>query len=269
MKFIDKLDKACETNNSLLCVGLDIDLGKLPVTILNSDDPIFTFNKKIIDATASLVCAYKPNIAFYEKYGIYGLQSLIKTIEYIPQNIPVILDAKRSDVGHSAAAYAKAIFEVYKADATTVNPYLGHDSIEPFLEYQEKGIFILCATSNPGFKDLQAWGGEEPLYQHVAKLVMEWDQYKNSGLVVGATNPDELAKIRGLVGDMPILLPGVGAQGGNLETSIKNGATAKGLRLIVNVSRSILYAALGEDFEKAAAAAAISMNEQINANRRK
>lgn len=269
MKFIEKLDKATETNNSLLCVGLDIDLNKLPVTILNSEDPIYTFNKKIIDATADLACAYKPNIAFYERYGIYGLQSLIKTIEYIPKNIPVILDAKRGDIGHTAAAYAKAVFEVYKADATTVSPYLGHDSIEPFLEYQDKGIFVLCATSNPGFKDIQNWGTEEKLYRHVAHLVIEWDKYKNCGLVIGATNPEELSGIRQMSQDMPILLPGVGAQGGNLEACVKYGINAKGNRLIINVSRSILYAAMGEHFEDAARSAAQKIRDQINLNRNK
>ena len=155
MTFLEKLDAAVKKNNSLLCIGLDIDLKKIPASLLNKGDPIFDFNKAIIDATKDLVCAYKPNIAFYEMYGVYGMQALIKTIEYATDHIPIILDAKRSDIGHTASAYAKAIFDIYKADATTVNPYLGGDSLEPFLEYTDKGIFVLCLTSNPGSKDFQ------------------------------------------------------------------------------------------------------------------
>lgn len=241
MKFVDKLDQATKNNHSLLCIGLDIDLARIPANFLNTEDPIFLFNKKIIESTKELVCAYKPNIAFYEMYGIYGLTSLIKTIEFIHETceVPAILDAKRGDVGHSSAAYAKSIFQVYKADATTVNPYLGHDSIEPFLEYQEKGVFVLCLTSNVGFKDFQIVGTEEPLYKSVAKHVKEWNHYGNCGLVVGATKPEELKEIREIVGDMPILIPGVGTQGGDLEASVKYG----GKRAIINASRSIIYAA--------------------------
>jgi len=239
MRFVDQLDQAAQKNKSLLCVGLDVDLSRIPPKFLNSDDPIFLFNQEIIKTTQDLVCAYKPNTAFYEMYGIYGISSLTKTIEFIHSlNLPVILDAKRGDVGHSSTAYAKAIFEVFKADATTVNPYLGHDSVEPFLNYHEKGIFVLCLTSNIGFKDFQAVG-EEPLYISVARHVKEWNHYGNCGLVVGATKPEELKKIHELVGDMPILIPGVGAQGGDLEASVKYG----GKHPIINASRSILYAA--------------------------
>ena len=188
MKFTEKLDAAVRKNNSLLCIGLDIDLKKIPSSLLNKGDTIFDFNKAIIDATKDLVCAYKPNIAFYEMYGIYGMQALIKTIEYASDDIPIILDAKRGDVGHTASAYAKAIFEIYKADATTINPYMGFDSIEPFIEYKDKGIFILCLTSNPGHKDFQVLGKEEPLYRTVAKNVKKWDVSENCGLVVGATD---------------------------------------------------------------------------------
>ncbi|MGB9613043.1 MAG: orotidine-5'-phosphate decarboxylase [Candidatus Margulisiibacteriota bacterium] len=244
MKFVDQLDLAVEKNNSLLCIGLDVDLSRIPSPLLNSDDPIFIFNQEIIKQTKDLVCAYKPNIAFYEMYGIYGLTALTKTIEFIHNQteIPVILDAKRADVGHSSAAYAKSIFQVFKADATTVNPYLGHDSIEPFLEYQEKGIFVLCLTSNIGFKDFQIAGADEPLYISVAKHVKEWNHYGNCGLVVGATKPEELKEIRSLVKDMPILIPGIGAQGGDLPDSVKFGTNKKGTRAIINASRSIIYA---------------------------
>lgn len=239
MRFVDQLDSAVKKNHSLLCIGLDTDLTRIPARFLRSEDPIFFFNREIVDSTKDLVCAFKPNSAFYEMYGIYGLSSLIKTVEYVHSHgLPVILDSKRGDVGHSSTAYAKSIFEVFKADATTVNPYLGHDSVEPFLNYQEKGVFILCLTSNTGFKDFQAAGTEEPLYRSVARHVKEWNHYGNCGLVVGATKPEELKEIRELVGDMPILIPGVGAQGGDLEASVKYG----GKRAIINASRSILYA---------------------------
>jgi len=240
MKFVEQLDRAVEKNNSLLCVGLDIDLSRIPPQYLNSEDPIFLFNREIIEATKDYVCAFKPNIAFYEMYGVYGISSLIKTIDHIHSvGLPVILDAKRGDVGHSSNAYAKAIFEVFKADATTVNPYMGHDSVRPFIDYYEKGIFILCLTSNIGFKDFQIVGAEEPLYKSVAKHVKEWNHYGNCGLVVGATKPEELKEIHELVPDMPILIPGVGAQGGDLESSVKYG----GKRAVINASRSIVYAA--------------------------
>lgn len=265
MKFLDKLDKSSQQNNSLLCIGLDIDLGKIPQTVLNKEDPIYIFNHEIVNATKDLVCAYKPNIAFYEMYGMYGLSSLIKTIEFIQStNIPVILDAKRGDVGHSSAAYAKSIFQVYKADATTVNPYLGHDSIEPFIEYQEKGIFVLCLTSNVGFKDFQSAGTEEPLYKSVAKQVKEWNHYGNCGLVVGATKPEELKEIRELVLDMPILIPGIGAQGGEIEPSVKYGVDEKGGRAIIAASRSIIYASREDNFAEAAREAAKKLRDEIN-----
>jgi orotidine 5'-phosphate decarboxylase subfamily 2 len=240
LSFLEKLDQAVKKNNSLLCLGLDIDLSRIPDNFHKGDDPIFLFNREIVDATKDLVCAFKPNMAFYEMYGVYGLSSLIRTIEYIQAtDIPVILDAKRGDVGHSSTAYAKAIFQVFKADATTVNPYMGHDSIEPFIEYQEKGVFVLCLTSNSGFNDFQVAGADEPLYKSVARHVKEWDHYGNCGLVVGATKPEQLKEIHEMVPDMPLLIPGIGAQGGDLEASVKFG----GKRAILNASRSILYAA--------------------------
>lgn len=270
MRFIEKLDNACRINKSLLCVGLDIDLAKIPPHLLNSDDPIFTFNKAIIDATNDLVCAYKPNIAFFERYGIYGLESLIRTIEYVPKNIPVILDAKRGDIGTSSMAYAKAVFEVYKADAVTVNPYMGQDSIEPFMEYQEKGIFVLALTSNVGSLDFQALKNQEsePLYISVVKKAVEWDQYKNLGLVVGATNAQHLKDIRKIAPDMPILIPGIGTQGGNLEASVKNGVNPDNLRAIINASRSIIYAGKDQGFAKDCRDAAQKLRDEINRHRK-
>jgi len=219
MKFSDKLSTASKKNDSLLCVGLDPDMEKIPSFLRGADDPIFEFNKRIIDATKDLVIAYKPNLAFYEAMGLEGLKSLMKTMEYIPEDIPIIGDAKRGDVGHSAGAYARAMFDVLDFDAVTVNPYLGTDSIAPFLDYGDKGVFVLCRTSNPSAKEFQDVGSK-PLYQLVAESVVKWNVHKNCGLVVGATYPGELKKIRELVGeDMWILIPGIGAQGGDLNGS--------------------------------------------------
>jgi orotidine-5'-phosphate decarboxylase len=267
MNFYEKLDTASQKNNSLLCIGLDVDLKKMPASLLNKSDPIFDFNKSIIDSTKDLVCAYKPNIAFYEMYGIYGLQALIKTIEYASDDIPIILDAKRGDIGHTASAYAKSIFDIYKADATTINPYMGFDSIEPFIEYKEKGIFILCLTSNPSNKDFQTVGEKEPLYKNVARHIKQWNMNLNCGLVVGATNPDELKEIRTIAGDMPILIPGIGAQGGDLQASVRFGCNKKGDRAIINSSRNIIFASSGEDFAGAARVAARKLKEEINSYR--
>lgn len=240
MRFVDLLDQTIKLNHSHLCVGLDIDLTRIPHKFLSTEDPIFAFNREIISATKESVCAYKPNIAFYEMYGLYGLSALMKTIDLVHEaNLPVILDAKRGDVGHSSLAYAKSVFQVYKADATTVNPYMGYDSVKPFLDFEEKGTFILCLTSNVGFRDFQSRGADEPLYKSVAKHVKEWNQANNCGLVVGATKPAELKEIHDLVGDLPILIPGIGAQGGDLEASVRYG----GKRAVINASRSILYSA--------------------------
>lgn len=244
MKFQEKLNKASQKSNSLLCVGLDVDLSKIPEPF-----SLFSFNQKIIDETKDLVCAYKPNIAFYEMYGIKGISSLLKTIEYINQTgIPVILDAKRGDIGNSSIAYAKAVFEEFKADATTVNPYMGSDSVKPFLDHKDKGIFVLCLTSNPGAQDFQP-----PIYKEVAKRVKEWNKHGNCGLVVGATNPEELKEIRQIVPDMPLLIPGIGAQGADLETVVKYG----GKNIIINASRSVIYA-------RDPRAAAKSLRDSIN-----
>jgi len=269
MSFIKSLDSTTNKNNSLLCVGLDIDLSRIPNAFLNKEDPIFDFNREIILATKDLVCAYKVNSAFYEMYGMYGLEALKQTIEYIKdQEIPVILDAKRGDIGNTALAYAKAVFEVYKADATTVNPYMGYDSIEPFAEWSNKGTFVLCLTSNPGRGDFQTIGEGEPLYIKVAKKVNELNKNGNLGLVVGATNPAELKLIREIALDMPILIPGIGAQGGSIEAAAKFGPNKEGMRAIINSSRSIIYASKGEDFKGAAKAEARKLKDEINKSRR-
>lgn len=248
MTFIEKLNAAIEKNRSLLCVGLDPDPARMPVA------SVIDFNKAIIDATADLVCAFKPNFAFYEALGLEGLKQLKETIEYIPYDIPVIGDAKRGDIGSTAAAYARALFATYGLDAATVNPYLGFDSLEPFLSHEEKGIFILCRTSNKGALDFQnilsAEG--EPLYRAVARKAVEWNTHKNAGLVVGATYPRELDEIRILCPDMPLLIPGIGAQGGDLQLAVRNGVDRQGKNAIFNISRQVLYASGGSDFARAA-----------------
>ncbi len=267
MNFITKLENTIKKNNSLLCIGLDSDIDKLPKHLLKTSDPIFEFNKAIIDNTNDLVCAYKPNIAFYSSQGKLGLESLLKTIEYIKKfNIPIILDAKRGDVGSTSTHYAKEVFDILKADAVTVNPYLGFDSIEPFLQREDKGIIVLCKTSNPGANDFQDLKMDnEPLYVKVAKKVVEWDKkYKNLLMVVGATYPEELKKIREIAKDMFFLIPGIGMQGGDLENTLKNGLTKEKSGLIISVSRSIIFASNDLDFAEAATTEAQKIKEEIN-----
>jgi orotidine-5'-phosphate decarboxylase len=260
MKFVDKLLSAGRRNKSLLCIGLDPDVTLMPKA------GIFDFNKAIIDATADLACAYKPNLAFYEALGIDGLKVLQKTIEHIPDFIPVIGDGKRGDIGNTARAYAKALFETFGFDAATVNPYLGYDSVQPFLEYEDKGIFILCRTSNPGAVDFQSLIDVQgtPLYEAVARKAREWDIHGNIGLVVGATYPDELKAIRQLCPEMPLLIPGIGAQGGDLTSAVKNGIDARGEKAIIAVSRQVLYASKGKDFAQAARQSAQGIRDDIN-----
>lgn len=264
MDFISKLAKTAQKNLSLLCVGLDPDMAMMPEGV-----GVFEFNKAIIDATADLVCAYKPNIAFYEAMGNEGLEALKKTKDYVPEDIPVIIDAKRGDIGNTAKAYAQSIFERFNADAVTANPYLGYDSLEPFIEYKDRGIFILCRTSNKGAVDFQSLPvGKESegklLYEVVAEKVNEWNKYGNLGLVVGATYPEELKLIRERYAEMPLLIPGVGAQGGELEQVVKYGVDKGRSRTIINSSRQIIYASRGEDFAAAAGQAARELRDRIN-----
>jgi len=264
MAFTEKLNKAIERNRSLVCVGLDPDPKRMPEGISVSD-----FNKEIINATSDLVCAYKPNLAFYEALGEEGHQALRQTLKYIPENIPVIADAKRGDIGNTAAAYARAIFEDLGCDATTVNPYLGFDSIEPFTSYQDRGIFILCRTSNPGATDFQdlhcSYGkGHLPLYQIVAHKAAKWNSQGNIGLVIGATYPSELGIIREAHPDMIFLVPGIGSQGGDIAQAIHQGANAQGKGMVINSSRQILYASRDKDFATAASNAAETLRTEIN-----
>ncbi len=264
MNFIEKLTSAAQKNRSLLCVGLDPNLDLMPDNI-----GIFHFNKAIIDATSDLVCAYKPNLAFYEALGSEGLDALKQTVEYIPDGIPVIGDAKRGDIGNTAKAYAKAIFVYFNFDATTVSPYLGFDSIEPFIQYSDRGVFILCRTSNAGAVDFQSLHCEvepdkRPLFEVVALKAREWNIHGNIGLVVGATYPEELRLIRQSHPDMPLLIPGIGAQGGDLASTVRYGVNAQGERAIISSSRQIMYASRGKDFAQAARQAASELRDQIN-----
>jgi orotidine-5'-phosphate decarboxylase len=264
MGFFAEIDEAARKNNSLLCIGLDPDPALLPPGISALD-----FNKAVIDATSALVCAYKPNLAFYEAGGPAGWELLEKTLGYIPKGIPVIADAKRGDIGNTAKAYARAIFTGLGAGAATVNPYMGFDSIEPFLDYADKGIFILCRTSNPGAADFQSLrlnseGREQALYQVVAKKSSEWNKHGNIGLVVGATFPEELKLLRQSYPEMPFLIPGVGAQGGDLKIAVSYGVNSLGGGVIINSSRQILYASRGRDFAQAAASAALKLRDDIN-----
>jgi orotidine-5'-phosphate decarboxylase len=268
MRFIDKLRKVSHKNNSLVCVGLDTDVNKIPAFLKEEDDPVFEFNRQIIDATRDLVCAYKPNLGFYEAMGIKGWESLRKTCEHIPPEIPVILDAKRGDIGNTAQMYARALYEVLKADAVTVSPYMGKDAVQPFLKYEDKCAFILCLTSNEGAKDFQLCRIDgKPLYEIVAEKVLSWNDEGNCGLVVGATYPDQLKRVRGIAPTLPFLIPGVGAQTGEIESTVKYGTDANGELAVINSSRGIIYASSERDFAEAARAEALKLRDRINLHR--
>jgi orotidine-5'-phosphate decarboxylase len=255
--FVDLLRETSRRNRSLLCVGLDPILEQLPAGVERSPSGVLAFNRAIIEATSDLVCAYKPNSAFFEALGAEGFEVLRQTIAAVPPGIPVILDAKRGDISSTAAGYAYAAFEFFGAHAVTLNPYLGGDSLEPFTRYHDRGCIILCRTSNPGGDDLQAarMADGRPLYQHVARLVQtRWNSAGNCGLVVGATYPRELAEVRELCPDLPLLVPGVGAQGGALEPVVRAAVDRHGDLAIINASRSILFASADADFSAAARA---------------
>ena len=264
--FADKLNQACLNNRSLLCVGLDPDPDMMPVS------GVFEFNRAIIDATAGVASAYKPNLAFYEALGTAGMKALEDTIVHIrdnSENAIIIGDAKRGDIGPSAKAYAKAMFEFWGFDAITVNAWGGLDSVEPFLDDETKGVFVWCRGSNPGsadFQDLEtgASGKGIPLYQRMAQACSEWNDRGNIGLVVGATVPEQLASVRQLCPEMPLLVPGVGAQGGDLEAAVRAGVDANGRLALVNSSRGIIYASRGSDFAAAAGRAARALRDSIN-----
>jgi len=268
--FIDKLTAAWAANRSLLCVGLDPDTTRFPAHLKGEPDAIAQFCRAIIDATADLACAFKPQIAYFAAQGAEDqLEDICAYARERYPTIPVVLDAKRGDIGATAEQYAREAFERYGADAVTVNPYMGYDSIAPYLEWQDRGAIVLCRTSNPGGSDLQFLTVDgRPLYQHVAELVAhKWNSNGQCALVVGATFPNELAQVREIVGNMPLLVPGIGAQGGDIEATVKAGRTQAGDGMMINSSRAILYAkpAEGEDFTDAARRVAQETRDAINA----
>ena len=267
MTFIATLNAAWQSNQSLLCVGLDPDPAKFPAHLKGRSDAIFEFCKNIVDATADLVCAFKPQIAYFASHRAEDqLQALIAHIHAKHPSVPVILDAKRGDIGSTAEQYAIEAFERYQADALTVNPYMGKDSVEPYLAYPDKGVILLCRTLNPGGSDLQFLDvGGKKLYEHVAEIIArDWNTTGQCALVVGATFPGEIARVREIVGDMPLLVPGIGAQGGDVEATLTAGKTAAGTGLIINNSRAILYAGKGEDYAEASRQAAQTSRDLIN-----
>ena len=245
--FIEKLSVAWKKSNSLLCVGLDPDINRFPEYLRGKPDSIYTFCRGIVDATADLVCAFKPQIAYFHAARAESqLEAICAYIRERYPDIPVILDAKRGDIGATAQQYAREAFERYNADAVTLSPYMGFDSVEPYLEYRDRGAIILARTSNPGGSDLQFLG--------------------QCAIVVGATFPHEIAEVRSIIGDMPLLIPGIGAQGGNVEATVSAGKTADGTGMMINSSRAILYAGIGENENYAAISrrAAIQTRDDIN-----
>lgn len=270
MTFTEQLAAAWQKNDSQLCVGLDPDPAKFPAHLKGRDDAIFEFCKTIVDATADLVCSFKPQIAYFAaRRAEDQLEALIAHIHEKHPGIPVILDAKRGDIGSTAEQYAVEAFARFKADAVTVNPYMGRDSVEPYLAFPDKGVILLCRTSNAGGSDLQFLDvGGEKLYERVARLAAEqWNTTGQIGLVVGATFPAEIARVRAIVGEMPLLVPGIGAQGGDIAATVKAGRTAAGTGLMINSSRAILYAGQGEDFASAARRVAEETRSAINLHR--
>lgn len=279
--FLEMLGNKWE-EGKFVCVGLDSDYERIPETmkerlmrkyrwgIENKKQIMYEFNIAIIEATADLVCAYKPNIAFYEREGIAGISALIETVAYIrivDSNIPVILDAKRADIGNTNKGYVEAAFDSYEVDAITVHPFLGQEALKPFLEQKDKGIIVLCRTSNPGageFQDLVVEDGMLPLYQIVAYRVAKfWNYNSNCAVVVGATYPEELEEVRGIVGDIPILIPGIGKQGGDIEKTVKAGINSKKQGIIINSSRGIIFASSGSDFAQAAREKTVELDNVI------
>lgn len=270
--FASKLAGAVARNRSLVCVGLDPDPRLVPSSVRERADWLPYFSAGIVEATADLVCAFKPNLAFYEALGSDGLAGLRATLAAMPADVPVLLDAKRGDIGVTTAAYAAALFQDLGADAITVSPYLGFDALEPFLAYPDRGLFVLCKTSNPGaaeFQDLlcEVDGERRPLYAVVARAAARWNQHGNVGLVVGATHPEAFRAVRAAAPDLPLLVPGVGAQGGDLAMAVTEGLDPSGDGLLIASSRAILYASSGSDWQATAREAACALRDEINALR--
>ncbi len=264
MNFTEKLQQASKKNKSLLCVGLDPDPALMPQM------EVVEWGRQIIEATKDLVCAYKPNFAFYEALGIDGLSKLEQTLRHVPDNIPIIADAKRGDIGNTARKYAHAIFDILGFDAATVSPYLGLDAVMPFADYANKGVFVLCHTSNQSAADFQklrcrtdSSNKGVPLFEIVARKASEWNINQNIGLVVGATTPAPLKRVRELCPDMPILIPGIGAQKGSLASAVRNGIDANGNNAIITSSRQITFVSKGKDFSSAARFEASKLRTRI------
>lgn len=270
MNFTNQLKNAVETSNSLLCVGLDADLSKIPAHIASRPDPLFQFNKAVVDATHDIVCAYKPNSAFYEAEGPEGIRQLKQTVDYIHATypgVPVILDAKRGDIGNTNDKYVSFIYDYLNVDAVTLHPYLGGESLEPFLARADKGAIIMCRNSNPGAGELQDLVIDgRPLYELMAeRITTTWNTNGNCLLVVGATVPAEAQRIRQITGDDAwFLVPGVGSQGGDIEATVKASVNSQGTGIVINSARGILYAGSGEDFATAARNEAMKTRDEIN-----
>jgi orotidine-5'-phosphate decarboxylase len=268
--FKSKLEACSKDQNSLLCIGLDPDIERLPAGIADGPDPLYQFSKAIIDATQDLVCAYKPNTAFFEAHGEQGIRQLHMTCQYLRDtypHIPIVLDFKRGDIGNTNNYYAQFAFDYLGADAVTISPYLGKEAVQPFLDRTDKGIFILCRTSNQGsgeFQDIDIDGRK--LYQVVAEhIARQWNGNQNCMLVTGATYPEELADVRSIVGpDMLLLIPGIGTQGGSVADTLQASLNADGNGVLINSSREILYASRGNDFVDAARTAALRLRDDIN-----
>jgi orotidine-5'-phosphate decarboxylase len=270
MTFLEKLIHAQRRSDSLLCVGLDTDMEKIPASLRSRTDPLVEFNRRIIDATKDLVCAYKLNIAFYESAGEHMWRAVRKTLGHIPDGIVTIGDGKRGDIGNTSERQAHMFFGEFEFTACTVSPYMGRDSLEPFMAREDRGAFILALTSNEGSKDFQYLKvSGRPLYEHVVAKALKWNKKGNLGLVVGATHPKELKRIRGMAPDLPILIPGVGAQKGNLASAVRCGCGSSGLLAVINVGRSVIYASSGDDFDEKARDAALKYREEMNAARRR
>lgn len=266
MSAVKKLEKIQKKNKSLICLGLDLDPKRMPGEATTSSRAMFDFAHNVIEATKDLVCAYKPNLAFFENLDGDGLSLLRLIVERIPDDIPVILDGKRGDISNTANHYASALFDRLGADWVTINPYMGYDSMRPFIERKDKGLFVLCLTSNAGSRDFQQLTieGGKPLYTVVAEKVAYWNKDNNCGLVVGATHPQQLAEIRETAGNMPLLIPGVGAQGGALEQAVIDGTANFTKTAVINVCRSVLYASNGKDYAERARTELLKLNETVN-----
>ena len=263
--FTDHLRAVQTSQNSLLCIGLDSDITRLPAHFARTPDAVMEFNRRLIDETQDLVCAYKLNLSFYEALGEQGWRVLNETRKHIPASVIAIADGKRGDIGNSSELYARSLINGLHFDASTVHPYMGRDSLEPFFRTPEHGVFVLTLTSNPGAKDLQYLKtGTKPLFEQVIARAKRWNTNRNIGLVAGATRPAQLKRIRSLAPHLPLLIPGVGAQGGDLKRAVQLGCDKNGFLAIINAGRNVIYASSGNDFANAARKTAMTMRDQIN-----